>query len=76
MEFCFVILHYKTAEDTIECVNSINRLNDECSIVIVDNASNNGSIEKVENEFKTLSNVTIIKNRENVGFAAGNNVGY
>lgn len=76
MKFCFVILHYKTAEDTIECVNSINRLNDECSIVIVDNASNNGSTEKLENKFKTLSNVTIIKNRENVGFAAGNNVGY
>lgn len=76
MKFCFVILHYKTVEDTIECVNSIHRLNDECSIVIVDNASNNGSIEKFENKFKTSSNVTIIKNRENLGFAAGNNVGY
>lgn len=76
MKFCFVILHYKTSEDTIECVESINKNAGFCDIVIVDNASNNGSIEKVANVFKGQKNITIIKNEKNLGFAAGNNVGY
>lgn len=76
MKFCFVILHYKIADDTIECLESINRLKDDCNIVIVDNASNNGSIEKVEEVYGLQMNVTIIKNKENLGFASGNNVGY
>lgn len=76
MKFCFVILHYKTSEDTIKCVQSINKNVDSCDIVIVDNASDNGSIEKVANVFKRQSNITIIKNDKNLGFAAGNNVGY
>ena len=50
MNYCFVILHYKTEKDTIECINSIKKLSGNYSIVVVDNASNNGSIEAVENE--------------------------
>lgn len=76
MKFCFVILHYKTADDTIECVESINKLRENCNIVIVDNASNNGSIEKVEEKYATQANIIVLKNKENLGFASGNNVGY
>lgn len=76
MKFCFVILHYKTADDTIECIKSIEMLNDKAYIVVVDNASNNGSIEKVEKICNQYDNIHIIKNNENLGFAAGNNVGF
>lgn len=76
MKFCFVILHYKTAEDTVSCIESINKLDGECSVVVVDNASNNGSIEKIEMAYGKQPNVMIIKNKENLGFATGNNVGY
>lgn len=76
MKFCFVILHYRTSSDTIECVKSIEAMNKKCAIVIVDNASNNGSIEKVEEYVKGKEETFIIKNTRNLGFAAGNNVGY
>lgn len=76
LNFCFVILHYKTVEDTIDCVDSIDTLDEKCQIVIVDNASNNGSIEKVEEYVKNKPYIYVIKNKENVGFADGNNIGY
>lgn len=76
MRFCYVILHYKTEDDTIACINSIFDVDKESSIVVVDNASNNGSIEQVEEVFGSDKRVHFIKNKENLGFAAGNNVGY
>ncbi|NLL92681.1 MAG: glycosyltransferase family 2 protein [Clostridiales bacterium] len=76
MQFCFVILHYRTSVDTIECVESIKRLEDKSYIIIVDNASENGSIEEVEKKYGGDSDIIIIKNKKNLGFAAGNNVGY
>lgn len=76
LNFCFVILHYKTAEDTIDCVESIEKLDEKCKIVIVDNASNNGSIEEVEKYVGDRTNIYVINNKENLGFADGNNIGY
>lgn len=78
MRYGFVILHYLTDDDTIKCVNSIlKRYTDRnYEIVIVDNYSNNGSIEKVEKEFKNIKNIHFIKNVRNLGFAKGNNEGY
>ena len=76
MKYGFVILHYLTADDTINCVNSIFcKCKGNYEIVIVDNFSNNGSIEKVEKNIKNKI-VHIIKNNENLGFAKGNNIGY
>lgn len=74
--FCFVILHYLTANDTIECVDSILTIQGSYHVVIVDNGSNNGSIEIVEKRFINYKNIHIIKNNNNIGFASGNNVGY
>lgn len=76
MNFCFVILHYKTDEDTIQCVESIDRLNTVSNVVIVDNFSNNGSIEKLKILYKNKNNIHIICNKQNLGFAEGNNIGY
>ena len=80
MVFSFVILHYKTYEDTIKCIQSIFNLDVpsdiETNVVIVDNASNDGSIEKVRDFLAGRSNIHIIENKLNLGFAKGNNVGY
>lgn len=80
MKFCFVILHYKTEQDTKDCIESIEKITvdagDELSIVVVDNASNNGSIEALEGKYGNTSYITFIKNKENLGFARGNNIGY
>lgn len=78
MVFCFVILHYLTDKDTIQCIESIEALNvsNNINVIVVDNFSNNGSIEKVERFAEQYSNCVIIKNYQNLGFARGNNIGY
>lgn len=78
MKIGFVILHYLTDNDTVECVESIEKVckKSDYHIVIVDNFSNNGSIEKLEKDFSNEKKIHIIKNKENLGFARGNNVGY
>lgn len=77
MKVCFVILHYLTDEDTIECINSIKSLDKEnVQLIIVDNYSNNGSIEKVKTLTTNMDNCHIIYNQKNLGFAMGNNIGY
>lgn len=78
LKFCFVILHYKTLEETKKCVDSIlkNCNNDDINIIIVDNFSNDGSNEKLEALYNKYYNVKIIVNNINLGFARGNNVGF
>lgn len=71
----FVVLHYMTFEDTINCVNSILDKCGDCPIVIVDNASTNDSIEKISKLYIGNNNVLITSTSENLGFAKGNNVG-
>jgi len=71
---CIVILNYNNFEDTIECVQSLrSAINSEkYKIVIVDNASTNDSVSKLNN---ILSPIEIIVSSENRGYAHGNNIG-
>lgn len=77
--FGFVILHYKTFTETYETIKSIislPRAGRDVAIVVVDNASENGSTEKLIELFKAYKEITFIKNKENLGFSKGNNVGF
>ncbi len=77
--FGFVVLHYKTYEETKETIDSILCLPAEgrdVKIVVVDNASENGSTEKLIRDYKDREHVSFILNHENLGFSAGNNVGF
>lgn len=77
MKFCFVILHYNTIEETRECVKSIKELKEkEIQIIIVDNASRNGTGQVLKEEYKNDKNIDILINSSNEGFAKGNNLGY
>ena len=53
MHYAFVILHYLTYKDTVECVESIleNITNAEYSIIIVDNGSNNESGDQLQKKY-------------------------
>lgn len=71
----FVILHYKTFQDTKNCVESIIRNVPGAPIVVVDNGSANGTGEKLRDTFINNKGVTIIFSEKNLGFANGNNLG-
>ena len=74
----FVILHYLSQEMTEECISKIEEKIDKSDnrIVIVDNASSNGSGLRLKEKYKDDSFCKVILNGENLGFANGNNVGY
>lgn len=76
MRIYFVILHYQALNETLDCVNSIIALYHNVNVVIVDNHSPNDSGKKLYNLFVDCSNIKVIINDENKGFARGNNVGY
>ncbi len=78
MKTVFVILHFLTDNDTIECIESLNKnIGDEnFDIVIVDNFSNNGSLEKLMKKYNGNKRIYFIKASWNMGFAKGNNKGF
>ncbi len=71
----FVILHYRAAEMTRTCVERIQALDGDNYIVIVDNASPNGTGELLAEKYAGEDNITVLLNQENAGFARGNNLG-
>lgn len=69
----FIILSFNTIDYTKLCVQSIrnNCKTDSYEIVVVDNASTDGSVEWLQNQ----NDIILVKNKENVGFPAGCNQG-
>lgn len=68
-----VILNWNGKDDTLECLDSVRRIiYSNCSIVVVDNGSIDGSVEAIK---ATHPNVTVLETGANLGFAEGNNVG-
>ena len=69
-----IIVNWNTKEYLRNCLDSIYRAISEINaeIIVVDNASEDGSVDMVESEFPY---VILIKNFENLGFAMANNIG-
>src|SRR5262245_60529224 len=68
-----VILNYKRAEDTIACVRSVLASGyPDFGILLVDNASGDGSAERLAEAFPELP---LVRHAENLGYAGGNNAG-
>ena len=79
IHYAFVILHYGDAAVTMEAIESIRSLDRggrKISVIVVDNASPNGSGEQVKKQIASLPDFYYIHNEENLGFAKGNNVGF
>lgn len=73
MDVSVVIINYNTQQMTSDCIDSVlsNTIGVEYEIILVDNASTDGSKEFFEQDKR----VKYIYNTENRGFGAGNNIG-
>lgn len=68
-KIAIVILNWNGKENTIECLKSIEDIQD---VIVVDNNSNDNSVAAIKKDFPK---VKIIQNKQNLGFAKGNNIG-
>jgi glycosyltransferase involved in cell wall biosynthesis len=66
-----VILTWNGIEYTKACLDSLHRVTDRANVdfVVVDNGSTDGTVEYLE----SLTRITPLLNKENLGFARGNN---
>lgn len=68
-----IVLNYNGFENTFECINSLLQIESaELTIYLIDNASSDGSGEKLRLLFP---HVRFSQLRENYGYAGGNNAG-
>jgi hypothetical protein len=75
MDLSIIIVNYKTEELTSNCIDSIIKSNTKglsYEIILVDNASEDGSVEAIKMRFPE---VKVIENHENLGFSKANNIG-
>lgn len=68
-----IVVSYNTREVTLECLRSIYRETRQTGfeIIVIDNASDDGSAEAIRSEFPALD---LVASRENLGFGQANNL--
>ena len=73
MDVSIIFVNYKTKDLTIDAINSVIEKTDglDYEIFVVDNASNDGSIETIE---QTFPDINIIESDINGGFGYANNL--
>ena len=69
-----IIVNWNTKDLVLKCIKSAIETKDAFSqeIIVVDNASRDGSAEAIERDFP---DVIVIRNEKNYGFAKANNIG-
>jgi hypothetical protein len=74
MDVSIVIVSWNTCDILRDCLMSVYKETNDLSfeVIVIDNASNDGSCEMVKESFPEA---ILIENKENVGFAAANNQG-
>lgn len=74
IDVSIIIVSWNTRQTTCDCIRSIygQPSKVDFEVIVIDNASTDGSAEMVKKDFLR---VTLVKNPENRGFAAANNQG-
>ena len=74
MDVSIIIVNWNTKRLLSDCLKSVheNAGNIEYEIIVIDNASSDGSVEMVKDDFKQA---VLVENKKNRGFAAANNQG-
>ncbi len=69
-----IIINWNGLEDTIECLESLNKIAyQNYEVIIVDNGSKGNDADILEERYKNY--IKLIKNKDNLGFTEGNNIG-
>jgi GT2 family glycosyltransferase len=73
-DISIIIVNYNVKEFVLNLISSIEKSSKNLAVevIIVDNASSDGSVELIRNRFP---NVKLIANSENIGFGKANNQG-
>ncbi len=70
-----VIVNWNGWEDTIECLDSLYKINyPNFDVIVVDNNSQDDSVKRIK-DYAKGKKLKLMENKENYGFAEGNNVG-
>lgn len=73
IDVSIIIVNWNTKQHLLNCLDSLSNSNYYTQeIIVVDNASSDGSIDAVTSRFPTTK---IIENNENLGFSKANNIG-
>lgn len=74
IDVSIIIVNYRTPQLTIDCINSIIDSTRDIlyEIIIVDNGSNDNSIEKIR---EYSDKIILIESKSNIGFGRANNLG-
>lgn len=68
-----VVLNWNGKQDTLECLESIGKLDyPNYQTIVVDNGSTDDSVDAIRTQFQ---NVVVLQTGANLGYAGGNNVG-
>ena len=75
-----IIVNWNNYQETLECLSSLVRATSQKSsmeIILIDNASTDGSVLAINQWLKeNRLDVLLVQNKQNLGFAGGNNVGF
>jgi len=78
VDLSIIIVSYNTREFLKNCLSSIlSSIDGKLSyeIIVVDNASSDGSPSEISNLKSQISNLRTIQNQKNIGFSRANNIG-
>lgn len=75
LELSVTICSWNTREDLRACLQSLRQVAHEArfEVIVIENASSDGSAEMVETEFPQF---ILLKQTENLGFTGGHNIGF
>ena len=77
MDLSIIIVNYNVKEFLQNLIYSIKKAasNISTEIIIVDNNSEDGSVEFIKEKFLPMGGIKLVANKENLGFSKANNIG-
>ena len=73
LKVSIVVVNFNAGDLLLRCIK--NCILQAFELIVVDNASSDGSIELILNEFSGVAKFQVIRNSENLGFASACNIG-